>query len=69
MRRDIDAVEKRGRLGRIEHQRLSGCDDMRGPANRMRRVDRHDLTIDRSIEQVPQRREPLLDGGRGELAR
>jgi hypothetical protein len=63
-RRRVDAVEQCARLGGIEHQRLPGRDDVARPARRMRRVDRHDLAVDQPIEQVAQRREPLLDGRR-----
>ena len=42
MRRHIDAVEQRARFGRIEHWRLSGCDDVPRPAHRVRRINRHD---------------------------
>jgi hypothetical protein len=34
----------------------------------MRRVDRHHLAVDQPIEQVTQRRQPLLDQWRGQLA-
>jgi hypothetical protein len=69
MRRDIDAVEQRARLGRIEHRGLSRRDDVPGAVHRVCRVDRYNLAIDQPIEQVPQRREPLLDRGRRQLAR
>jgi hypothetical protein len=32
-------------------------------------LDRHDLAVDRPIEQVTQRRKPLLYRGRGEIER
>jgi hypothetical protein len=48
------------RFGRIEHRRLPGSHDMPGTAHGVRRVDRHYLTVDQPIEQVAQRREPLL---------
>ena len=66
---DIDAVEQRARFRRIEHRRLAGRDDVARPAHRRGRVDRHDLAGDQPIEQVPNRREPLLDARRGQLAR
>jgi hypothetical protein len=59
--RDIDAVEQGARLGRVEHRDLPRGDDMPRPAHRVRWVDRHDLAVDQPIEQVAQRREPLLD--------
>ena len=65
LRRDIDAVEQRARLGRIEHWRLPARHDVPGPAHRAGRVDRHDLADHEPIEQMAQRREPLLDGRRG----
>jgi hypothetical protein len=68
LRRDIDALEQCPRFSGIKHWRLSDRDDMSGPAHCMRRIDRHDLTVDQPIEQVSQRCEPL-DRGRGQLAR
>jgi hypothetical protein len=53
----------------IEHRRLSRRHNMPGPTHRVRRIDRHDLAVDQPVEQMPQRSEPLLDRGRGELVR
>ena len=55
------------RFGWIEHRRLTRRHDVPRPAHRVPRIDRHDLAVDQPIEQMPQRREPLLDRGRGEL--
>jgi hypothetical protein len=68
MCRGVDAVKQRPRFGGIEHRGLSGRDDVARPAHSVRRVDRHDLAIDQPVKQVAQRREPLLDRGRGEFA-
>jgi hypothetical protein len=53
----------------MEHRRLPRGDDVLGPAHRVRRVDRHDLAVDQPVEQVAQRRKPLLDRGRSQFAR
>jgi hypothetical protein len=45
----------------IKYRRLPRRHYMPGPAHRVRRVDRYDLTVDQPIEQVTQRREALLD--------
>jgi hypothetical protein len=61
MCRDIDAVEQRARLGRIENRRLSTRHDVSGAAHRSGRVDRHDLAGDQPVERMTDRGEPLLD--------
>src|SRR5205085_6196590 len=48
MRLNIDAVEQRPRLGRVEHRRLPAGHDVRRPAYRVRRIDRHDLAVSQS---------------------
>ena len=62
---DIDAVEELAGLVRGQHRGLAACDDMLGPAHRMRRIDGEDLADDEPVEQHADRREVLLDGRLG----
>src|SRR5438552_6505734 len=68
-RRYIDAVEERARFRRLERRRFPGSHNMSWPTHRMRGVDRYHLAVDKPIEQVAQRGQPLLDGRRGQFAR
>jgi hypothetical protein len=63
----LDAVEERACLGRIEHRRLAGFNEVGGAAHRGGRVDRHDLADHQPIEEMPHGGEPLLGGRRREL--
>jgi hypothetical protein len=47
-------------FGALEHRCLAGLHHMFRPAHCMRRVVRHDLAGDQSVEQHPYRRELLL---------
>jgi hypothetical protein len=58
----LDAVEERACLGRIEHRRLAGFNEVGGAAHRGGRVDRHDLAGHQPVEQMAQRGQALLDG-------
>ena len=56
MRRDVDAIEQRARLGRIEYWRLPGGHHMTGPTHRVRRIDRDDLAVDEPTDRAQLRR-------------
>jgi len=69
MLRGIDAVQQLARFRWIEHRRLPTGDDVTRPPNTVRRVEGHHLAVDQPVEQMAQRREPLLDRGRCKLTR
>jgi len=64
---DVDAVEQRPGLGRIEHRRLAFADTVGRSAHRGGGVERHDLAHDQLVEQVADGGELLLHRGRGML--
>jgi hypothetical protein len=66
---DASMLSSRAHLSGIEQRRCSGLTRCRGPAHRLGRVDRHDLAADKSIEQMADRGESLLDARRREFAR
>ena len=51
-----------------QHRRLARLEGVFGAAHGVGRVELEDLTGDQPVEQNAQRRQVLLDGGRGQLA-
>ena len=66
-RGDVDAVEQRPRLGRIQHRRLALAHAVRRTADGGGGIERHDLADDQPVEQVADGGELLLDRRRGAL--
>jgi hypothetical protein len=60
---------KAARLSRLQHRRLATFDDVLRAAHGNGGIGRHDLAGHKPVEQVVERREPLLDGRRGQHAR
>ena len=63
-----DAVEQGAGFLRGQHRRLARLEGVSGAAHGVGRVQRQDLAGDQPVKQDAQRRQVLLDGGRGELA-
>ncbi len=68
-RRDVDGIEQRPRLGRLQHRRLAGACGMRRAAHRSRGIDGHHLARHQPVEQVADRGQAQLDGRRRKFAR
>ena len=66
-RGDVDAVEQRPRLGRIQHRRLALAHAVRRAADGGGGVERHDLADNQPVEQVTDGGELLLDRRRRAL--
>ena len=49
----VDRGEQQPGFLRLQHRRLARPDDVRGPADRGRRIGGHDLADDQVVEQVP----------------
>ncbi len=60
----LDRVEQPAGFFPRQHRRLALPDDVAGTAHRMGRVRLEHLAHHQPVEQPPQRREVLLDGGR-----